>query len=150
MFLNQTSQYALRAMAGLIVADQSVPVNSKELAKTTEIPSHYLSKIMRKMVEAEFVESRKGHGGGFVMRKPLKDIRIIDVLEAAGFNMEEQPCVFGWDECSDYDPCPLHPVWKRLKDSFKDWAYNTTLEDVQRENSLLENGRFQQMKKSMD
>jgi Rrf2 family transcriptional regulator, iron-sulfur cluster assembly transcription factor len=142
MFLNQTSQYALRAMAGLIVADQTGPLKSKELAKKTEIPSHYLSKIMRKMVEAGFIESKKGHGGGFLLKKPLKQIRIIDVLHATGFDMEVQPCVFGWDQCSDCNPCPLHPVWKRLKESFNDWAFNTTLEDVRRENQLLEEERF--------
>jgi DNA-binding IscR family transcriptional regulator len=60
MFLNQTSQYALRAMAGLIVADQNGPMKSKELAQTTEIPSHYLSKIMRKMVEAGLLNRKKG------------------------------------------------------------------------------------------
>jgi Rrf2 family transcriptional regulator, iron-sulfur cluster assembly transcription factor len=144
MFLNQTSQYALRAMAGLIVADQNGPMKSKDLAQTTEIPSHYLSKIMRKMVEAGFVESKKGHGGGFILNKPLEQIRIIDVLTAAGFDMDEQPCVFGWDQCSDYDPCPLHPVWKRLKESFNEWAFNTTMEDVRRENRLLIDMKFSQ------
>ncbi len=144
MFLNQTSQYALRAMAGLIVADQNGPMKSKDLAQTTEIPSHYLSKIMRKMVEAGFVESKKGHGGGFILKKPLEQIRIIDVLNAAGFDMDEQPCVFGWDQCSDCNPCPLHPVWKRLKESFNEWAFNTTMEDIRKENRLLIDMKFSQ------
>jgi DNA-binding IscR family transcriptional regulator len=78
------------------------------------------------------------------LNKPLEQIRIIDVLTAAGFDMDEQPCVFGWDQCSDYDPCPLHPVWKRLKESFNEWAFNTTMEDVRRENRLLIDMKFSQ------
>lgn len=142
MFLNQTSHYVLRAMTGLVITDSSKPLSSRELAESTDVPSHYLSKIMRKLVEAGYVDSQKGHGGGFVLTKSPDEIRIIDVLIAGGFDMDDQPCVFGWDQCSDHKPCPLHPVWKRLKESFKDWAYNTTFEDVRRENKLLIDDKF--------
>ena len=120
-------------MTGLVNSKDSKPVNSKDLAKMTGVPSHYLSKIMRKMVEAGFVKSQKGHGGGFVLKFDPEELRIMDVLNASGFDMEDQPCVFGWEKCDNDDPCPLHPVWKKLKDRFKDWACNTTFEDIRRE-----------------
>ncbi len=120
----------MRAMTGLAVSDPENPIRSRELAEKTDVPSHYLSKIMRKMVEAGYVRSQKGHGGGFVMNIEPKELRIIDVLTAAGFDMEDQPCVFGWSQCSSDNPCPLHPVWKRLKDCFNDWACHTTFEEV--------------------
>lgn len=142
MFLSQTSHYALRAMTGLVTAKEGVPVKSKDLSVYSDVPSHYLSKIMRKMVEAGFVESQKGHGGGFVMKTPPKDLRIIDVLEAAGFDMQEQPCVFGFEKCSNDDPCPLHPVWKRLKDCFEDWACNTSFEDIKKDSKQIEKKEY--------
>lgn len=142
MFLNQTSHYALRAMTGMVKADDSKPVSSKELADYTKVPSHYLSKIMRKMVQAGFARSRKGHGGGFVMVVKPEDIRIIDVLAAAGFEVDDQPCVFGWDKCDNKKPCPLHPVWKKLKDSFNDWAFYTTFEDIKKESSIIEENEY--------
>ncbi len=142
MFLTQTSHYALRAMTGLVISKDSRPVNSKELSVYADVPSHYLSKIMRKMVEAGYVASQKGHGGGFIMKTAPADLRVIDVLTAAGFDMEDQPCVFGYDECSNDDPCPLHPVWKRLKDCFEDWACNTTFEDVRNDNEMIDRAEF--------
>ncbi|MEX0904926.1 MAG: Rrf2 family transcriptional regulator [Balneolaceae bacterium] len=142
MFLNQTSHYALRAMTCLVKATGSAPVNSKELADFTDVPSHYLSKIMRKMVEAGYARSQKGHGGGFMMSIEPRKLRIMDVLVAAGFDMEEQPCVFGWEKCDNNKPCPLHPVWKRLKDCFNDWALNTTFEDIRKESTLIEEVKF--------
>lgn len=142
MFLNQTSHYALRAMTGLVNARGSGPVRSKELAEFTDVPSHYLSKILRKMVEAGYVRSQKGHGGGFVMNIEPENLNIMDVLTAAGFEVDDQPCVFGYDKCDSNDPCPLHPVWKRLKDAFNDWALNTTFEDIQRESSIIDEEKF--------
>lgn len=138
MFLNQTSHYALRAITELIPTRNGEPINSADLSKKTDVPSHYLSKIMRKMVEAGYVQSRKGHGGGFTLITDPDELRIIDVLTAIGFDMDHQPCVFGWAKCSDSKPCPLHPVWKKLKESFKEWACNITFEDIRREGKLFE------------
>lgn len=142
MFLNQTSHYALRAMTCLALSGTDEPVNSRDLAEKTDVPPHYLSKIMRRFVEAGFVMSQKGHGGGFIIKKSLDSVRIIDVLNASGFDPDDQPCVFGYEKCSDSQPCPLHPVWKRLKNHFNEWAYNTSMEDVRRENRLLVNESF--------
>lgn len=75
------------------------------------------------------------HGGGFVLNVKPAELLIMDVLIASGFDMDEQPCVFGWEKCSNDDPCPLHPVWKKLKDRFTDWACNTTFEDIRRESA---------------
>lgn len=48
--------------------------------------------------------------------------------------MSEQPCLFGWKKCSNENPCPMHPVWKNLKNCFENWACNSTLKDVQDSN----------------
>lgn len=138
MFLNQTSHYALRAITELLSTRNGEPINSAELSKKTNVPSHYLSKIMRKMVEAGYVQSKKGHGGGFTLITDPKELRIIDVLTVIGFDLDHQPCVFGWAKCSDSDPCPLHSVWKKLKESFKEWACNITFEDIRKDRKLIE------------
>ena len=65
---NRTTEYALRAMAHLALQRQDHPMPAKELSKMTGIPQHYLSKIMKKMVEAGLVKSKKGHGGAFDSR----------------------------------------------------------------------------------
>lgn len=138
MFLNQTSHYALRAMTGLVTADDSAPIPAKDLARQVDVPVHYLSKIMRKMVEAGYVRSQKGHGGGFVLNVDPEELQIIDVLTAAGFDMDKQPCVFGWKKCSNEEPCPLHPVWKRLKQSVNDWACKTSFEEIRLESARID------------
>ncbi|MEX0769589.1 MAG: Rrf2 family transcriptional regulator [Balneolaceae bacterium] len=138
MFLNQTSHYALRAITGLVTTGNSEPVSAKDLARQVDVPVHYLSKIMRKMVEAGYVISKKGHGGGFVLDVDPEKLQIIDVLTAAGFDIDKQPCVFGWETCSNDKPCPLHPVWKRLKQCFNDWACHTSFEEIRLESAKIE------------
>lgn len=130
MFLSQTAEYALRAMACIVLKKDNSPVSSNTLAKATNIPSHYLSKIMRKMVEADLVISQKGHGGGFKLAKPPEEVTFKEILATVDYKIESDNCVFGWDECDSDDPCPLHNSWSKLKNSFLWWAENMTLQDI--------------------
>ena len=76
------------------------------------------------------VHSRRGRGGGFSLRKPPREIRFLDILEASEFERSLRPCAFGWGECDDNQPCPLHDTWTELKETFVRWASEKTLADA--------------------
>lgn len=132
MKLTQTAEYALRTMAQLAIDDDGEPVRAKDLAQTTGIPPHYLSKLLRKLVVAGLLKSEKGHGGGFKLAKKPSAIRFLDVLRAVDAPSTTPHCAFGWPRCSNEKPCPLHPVWVQLSESFEAWAERRTLADLQR------------------
>ena len=127
---NRTTEYAMRAMANLALQPRDQPMPAKALAKVTGIPQHYLSKIMKKLVGAGLVKSKKGHGGGFTLRKPKKEIHYLDILVASGYEAHPIRGVFGWGECNSEAPCPLHDSWVDLNEAFKEWAMKKTLIDV--------------------
>jgi Rrf2 family protein len=106
------------------------PLRAKDIAKEVSIPVFYLSKILRRMVEAGLLSATKGHGGGFLIAKPPSKISFADILEAIEGDISEPVCVFGWDACSDKSPCILHEHWKQMRHSFHAWANRTTLSDV--------------------
>ena len=131
MFLSQTDQYALRAMVHLALQGADALVPSKELAEATHIPTHYLSKIMRKLVEGGLVISQKGHHGGFQIIRPLEDITVWDILQSLGERGGEMTaCAFGWSQCDGKTPCPLHEAWGELRACFQEWAATTTLSKI--------------------
>ena len=130
MFLPQTAEYALRAMAKLANTPKGEAVRATDLSQQTGIPSHYLSKILRRLVVAGLLSSRKGHGGGFKLARPLQYIRFLDILLAVGYRTDPDRCSFGWGNCNSDKPCPLHSAWSQLNTQFLDWAASTTLKDV--------------------
>jgi Rrf2 family protein len=130
MHVNQTAQYALRAMMHLAAAPPGTPARARDLSRATGIPQAYLSKIMRRLVRKGLLRARKGHGGGFVLARRATAIRLRDVLEAAGGTLQRDQCVFGYGRCDADDPCPLHPSWSALNDAFHLWARHTTLADA--------------------
>ena len=128
--LGQTAEYALRAMAHIAAASSTTPVTSSDLAQAISVPLPYLSKVLRKLVTARLLVSQKGHRGGFVLAKPARTIRFIDVLVAVDRAPSRRQCAFGWGRCDARHPCPLHPAWDRLGRLFVDWTEDTTLADI--------------------
>jgi Rrf2 family protein len=130
VLLSQTAEYALRAMAWLALESAEVPVRAKDLAESTGIPIHYLSKILRRLVVANLLESQKGQGGGFVLARPAGKITFEAILSAVDAYPAQGRCAFGLGDCGELNPCPLHVSWSQLSDAVHDWASATTLADI--------------------
>ena len=128
--LSKSAEYGLRIMAYLAVSSPEVPLRAKDIAEQVNIPAFYLSKILRRMVEAGLLKASKGHRGGFTIMRPPSKITFLEVLLAIDGDISQPMCVFGWDRCSDKTPCALHQRWKSLRAAFLEWAHTTTLEDV--------------------
>lgn len=131
MELPNTVLYALRAAAQLALAGPEERIPSQDLSEATQVPVHYLSKVLRRMVEHGLLDSKKGHHGGFRLTRPPGEITVGEVLAAVDYGGDDQQCGFGWGACDPEDPCPLHPLWDRFQQCFGGWAHHTTLADVQ-------------------
>ena len=129
--LSQTSEYAMRALAYLATLPPAVAARAAQIADATGVPSHYLSKVLRKLVAAELLAARKGHGGGFSLARPAAKIRFLDVLDALGEAPTDKRCAFGWGNCDVQNPCPLHPLWSRLNEAVIGWAERSTFADIE-------------------
>lgn len=135
MLLNQTAEYALRAMAVLAGAPPDERITSAQLAEDANIPVHYVSKVMRRLVQAGLVDAQRGHHGGFQLARPPAAIAFIDVLEAVDYTAEVQHCAFGLGRCDPKNPCALHDAYTVLNDNFCEWARSTTLVSAAVDNS---------------
>lgn len=130
MRVSQTAEYALRAMAALATVSSKTPIRAVDLSRATTIPSHYLAKVLRRLVLAGLLTSQKGQGGGFTLARPAQDITFLEILEAVDAFPAEGRCAFGWPVCDAANPCPLHDIWSRLNVQQREWATTATLAEV--------------------
>lgn len=126
----RTTRYALRAMAYLAIAGPETTVRAQALAEATGIPLAYLSKVLRSLVQAELLDSKRGHHGGFALKREPAEIRLVEIMSAVGYTLDSNECVFGVRRCNPNNPCPFHPAWSRLKESLVEWAETTYLSEV--------------------
>ena len=107
--LSITSQYALRALAHL-ARHPGGAVLGRDLAQTVEIPPNYLSKVLLTMRNAGLVDTTRGSGGGYKLRRPATEIHLIDVVELFEEISRAKSCCFlgRTRTCSETTPCTAH------------------------------------------
>lgn len=110
--LNQTIEYALRAMIHLASLGQDAAANSETIAARTKVPKGYLSKILRDLVVGGLVNSQRGPNGGFTLSRPPATISMLDVVNAVGPIERIKSCPLGNPD--HLHLCPLH---RRLDDA---------------------------------
>ena len=130
MFISKTAEYAIRAMSAIATLPEGIKIRSSDLGRATGIPAPYLSKILRRLVLAELLVSQKGQGGGFSLSGPAAEISFIAILNAVDAFPTDGRCAFGWGNCDQLLPCPLHGAWSRLSQQIRAWANDTNLAEV--------------------
>ena len=81
--LTQTSEYALRALCAL-AARPGETIPAADLATQAGVPNPYLAKIMQALSAAEFVEGRRGIGGGYALAFDPAKVTVLEVVLALG------------------------------------------------------------------
>ena len=117
-------------MTRLAALPAGASARAKDLSLETGVPPHYLSKILRRLVEAKLLDSEKGHYGGFRLARAATRIAFYDVLKAVGEPVDLEMCAFGYSRCDPSHPCPLHPVFAELNAAVSSWTQTTTLADA--------------------
>jgi Rrf2 family iron-sulfur cluster assembly transcriptional regulator len=129
--LSITSQYALRALSHLARQSEGA-VLGRDLARSVEIPANYLSKVLLTLRNAGLVETTRGAGGGYRLRRPASEIHLIDVVELFEEISRTKPlCFLGRTRaCSSTEPCTAHSTWKGLQAAYLGFLISTPLSAI--------------------
>jgi Rrf2 family protein len=116
-------------------------VGLRVISDQQEIPAHFLSKILQKLVKSNILNSSKGPNGGFSLQRKASDLSLIDIVEIIDGNKIFDRCGIGLKECSDADPCPIHFEYKEVKNHiralFSDKSLMDLIQDIESGKSIL-------------
>ncbi|NOX66449.1 MAG: Rrf2 family transcriptional regulator [Chlorobi bacterium] len=135
MIYTKTGEYAIRAILFLARQQKDSLIMSADIAKSEEIPAHYLAKILQRMAKYGYVDSFKGRGGGFKITDLANNSSILEIVERIEGPVINLKCVTGLKECSDEYPCPLHEEWSKLRDQIYNLISSKTVLEVATEYS---------------
>ena len=139
---SKSCEYALQSVIYIALhSKEGNSVGLKIISDQQEIPSHFLSKILQKLVKSDILISTKGPNGGFSLFRDVNDLRLIDIVEIIDGNKIFDRCGIGLKECSDSDPCPIHfeykQVKKQIRDLFSDKSISDLIHDIETGKSIL-------------
>ena len=126
--ISVTSQHALRSLIHLARLPEGEMILGKDLSERGEVPATYLSKILLTLSKTGMVEAVRGSGGGYRLKKPAKDIRLIDVVELFDGIASRPACFLDKHrECRDDVPCPVHCKYRTVRKAYIRFLENTSI-----------------------
>lgn len=125
-----TTEHALRALVEMASLPEGHTIGGKQLAQAAGIPSNYLSKILRTLGVAGFIDATRGSGGGYRLRRQPASIRLCEVVELFDRQRWKQRCFLSSGrECDEAHRCPAHEAWRRVRTAYTEFLELTTIAD---------------------
>jgi Rrf2 family protein len=82
MKLSHASSYAVQALVSLVAQEGGGVLTSHHAAEAHGLPELFLTKVLRSLVGAGILYSRKGPHGGYGLARPAARITLLEVVEA--------------------------------------------------------------------
>lgn len=149
MKISSRGEYALRALI-VLGQHQGNVMTIEEIAKKTLVTVNYLEKILLQLKKLNYVISKRGVSGGYLLQQKPSEINIGEVVR----NLEGPLSPMGCASITKYEPCELEqgcllkPLWSLVRDTIAFVLERTTLEDLlENRVSLLKGEDFVVFKK---
>jgi len=132
MKLSTKGRYAVMALADLACQSNGQPVALADIAARQEISLSYLEQLFGKLRKGAQVKSVRGPGGGYLLARPAKDMRIADIVLAVDEPIKATLCrPNSSNGCRiDHSRCVTHDLWEELGNQIYLFLSTVSLEDV--------------------
>ena len=132
--LSKRSQYALKALSFLTDKFEKGPVLISEIAKKKKIPLKFLENILLELKGIGILDSKKGKGGGYFLKKHPSKVRVADIIRQVNGPIAMLPCVslYFYERCKNCDEkhCALHDMMIEVRDATLNILEKRTLVDL--------------------
>lgn len=122
------------AMVDLAGHGHGRPISLAEVAERQEISLSYLEQLFAKLRRAGLVRSVRGPGGGYLLGRDAREMRIAEIILAVDEPIRATRCMPGQPfGCrSNQTRCQTHDLWEALGNQIYGYLNSVTVEDVVR------------------
>lgn len=132
--LSKKSQYAFKALAYLTEKFNQGPVLISDIAIKKKVPLKFLENILLELKKAGILESKKGKGGGYYLKKDPAQVKVATVVRIVNGPIAMLPCVslYFYRRCDNCDEknCGLHDIMIKVRDATLNILETKTLADL--------------------
>jgi Rrf2 family protein len=131
MQVGRRVDYAVRALSYLAGQTEGRIVSRADIEKSQDIPSFYLSKIMKDLVSGGLVQSHIGSKGGFTLAKAASAITIKDIYESVERPLVLMECLEeGANYCSYCAVCSQKSIWEEARVVLANFLAGVSIADI--------------------
>ena len=86
MIYSRSAEYAIRSLVYLARIPDGKFAMARQIAEEEKIPVYFLAKILQELTRKGLLRSSKGPSGGFSLRVPASQIKLLSLVEALDGN----------------------------------------------------------------
>lgn len=113
--LSSAAQDTIRAAVWLSTQKAGEFHRIQTISEALDLPFHFLSKSLQKLVHAGILVSQRGSSGGVALARNASDITLLSLIDAVDGNTFFEACVLGIGNCESETPCALHEQWDKWR-----------------------------------
>lgn len=132
MKLTMSSEMGIHSVWFLATLDSENPVLSSDIARSIRVSETYLIKVLKKLVSARLLVSRKGKNGGYRLRKKSTAITLSDVVRACEGDDDIYTCLDEERGCLNDRACPVCLTLRRAETAMFNELSKTSIADLVR------------------
>ena len=129
MKISAQDEYGLRILLQIARAHPEEGLSLSQIGELENISQAYAAKLTRSLRMAGFIQSMRGHKGGYILAKPTHEIKVNHVLKAMGGVMfDEKFCnnhAGTLSLCTNSIDCSLRSLWTILQ-----WNMDKLLDQI--------------------
>jgi FeS assembly SUF system regulator len=127
--ISKLTDYATVLLAALARAPaQRFPAAT--LARQTQIGAATVSKVLKQLQRAGFVQSTRGLHGGYQLARPAADISAAAILDALEGPVAVTDCSAGRGHCELEPTCQVGRAWQRVNLMIRRSLYDISLAEL--------------------
>lgn len=131
MLISTKGRYALRVMIDLAEHQTDEFISLKGIAQRQEISEKYLESIIRMLVKARVLESLRGKGGGYRMKKTPGEYTVGSILRLTEESLSPVACLEeNADVCPRMGKCRTLSLWQGLNKVIQEYLESVTIADL--------------------
>ena len=131
MLISTRGRYALRILLELAQYDQGPYMPLPLIAEKQGISEKYLESIVAPLAKGGLIEGARGKGGGYRLRRPLKDYSAGEILRLTEGSLAPVSCLEGdANACPRAGQCHTLPMWTKLEGLINSYLDSVTLADL--------------------
>ena len=131
MLISTKGRYALRIMIDLAEHQTDAFISLREIAQRQEISEKYLESIIRMLVKARVVESLRGKGGGYRLKKDPDQYTVGSILRLTEESLAPVSCLeANAESCPRAGSCRTLALWQGLDKVIYEYLESVTIADL--------------------
>lgn len=115
MNISRASDYAIRGLIYMAKKPEGAVCYVKDIAKNTNSPASFMSKIFQSLAKSGLVQSYIGTKGGFTFNISPDNITIKMVVEVIDGPIVLNRCAVNKSLCQNVGNCDVHFMWAGIQ-----------------------------------